>query len=429
MNDAEYAAEEAACQVQVQRYFRWNFAVNTIEGAFYWLGMSFAASSTIIPLYVSHLTNSRLLIGLVAAIAGSGWSLPQLLTASYVERLPLKKRMVIDVGFFSERLPFLVMAASAFLLAARSASLALLMLFVTMAWSTLGAGLIALAWQDMVAKIIPPNYRGRLLGLANSLGNAAGVLGAALAALILARLPFPNNFALCMLLTFAGVMASWGVLSLVHEPPLHTRKPPISQREYLRQLPNVLHKDRSLAYYLASRVLAVCGKMGIGFLTVYAVQRWKLSDSQAGLYTTVLLVGQTVSNLAVGILADRYGHKRVLEADMLLSLLCMLVAAVASSPAWMYLVFAGIGVLTAGDILSGIVLPMEFAGPDERPTYMGLANTIPGLVAIVAPLIGGWIASWSSYTTLFVVAAIMSAASWATLHWSVRDPRKGTAQS
>jgi len=425
-SNTEPTTEEAAFQAEIQRNFRWNFGVNVADGAFFWLGLSFAAPSTIMPLYVSHLTDSRLLIGLISAITGAGWYLPQLLTAKYVARMPVKKKMVINVGLFSERLPFIVMAASVFLFAARSPSLALGWFFLTLTWHTIGAGIVAISWQDMLAKVIPVNYRGRLLGVANALGAAAGVAGAAAAAAILGRYPFPTNFAICVSLLALFVMASWFVLSLTREPARRSNEPAISLSEYLSRLPGVLRRDRNFATYLLSRVMAVFGRMATGFVTVYAVQRWHLTDSQAGLYTTMLLAGETAAYLGAGALSDRRGHKLVQEISLLLCALSMAIAALAPSPAWVYVVFVAIGALIAAEVVSSIGISMEFGTPEERPTYMGLANTIPGLFSAVAPLLGGWIAAQTGYGGLFVIAMVFSMVAWATLRWLVKEPR-GTA--
>jgi MFS family permease len=415
--------QEPEYEAAIQRNFRWNFAVNLADGALFWLGLSFAAPSTIMPLYVSHLTDSRLLIGLVSAITGAGWYLPQLLMANYVERMPVKKKLVIGFGLFSERLPFFVMAASAFLFATRQPNLALGLFFLTLTWHTVGAGVVAISWQDMLAKVIPVNYRGRLLGWANALGAAAGIAGAATAAAILARYPFPANFGLCMSLLAIFVLGSWFAVSLTREPPLQSNKPAISLREYFLRLPAVLRSDRNFAAYLLSRVAAVFGRMALGFVTVYAVQRWHLSDSQAGFYTTLLLVGEAVAYIGVGAVADRRGHKLVQEASLVLCALSMAIAVLAPSPIWMYAVFAAIGALTAAEVVSSIGIAMEFGTPEERPTYLGLANTIPGLFSAVAPLLGGWIASRATYAALFVTALLFSAVAWATLRWLVQEPR------
>ena len=55
------------------------------------------------------------------------------------------------------------------------------------------------------------------------------------------------------------------------------------------------------------------GNMGLGFLTVAALGRWDVPDRVVGLYTTLLLVGQTAGNLNAGIMADRFGYKFSLE--------------------------------------------------------------------------------------------------------------------
>ena len=82
--DAEISAE-------VEQNYRWNFTVNLLDGASFWFGVSFISSTTIVPLFISKLTDSTLAIGLVAVIAQGSWFLPQLFTANLVERLARKK--------------------------------------------------------------------------------------------------------------------------------------------------------------------------------------------------------------------------------------------------------------------------------------------------------------------------------------------------
>jgi hypothetical protein len=50
-------------QQQIERNYRWNFLVNTLDGANFWFGMSFFSSTIILPLFVSHFTNNPLIIG------------------------------------------------------------------------------------------------------------------------------------------------------------------------------------------------------------------------------------------------------------------------------------------------------------------------------------------------------------------------------
>jgi len=423
VNDVKGAVDESGYETYIRRNLSWNSSVIVADGALFFLGMNFATPSTIMSLYVRHLTDSALLIGLVSTIAGAGWYIPQLFTVSFTERLPRKKPIVVNVGFFSERLPFLVMAASAFLLAGPSPRLALTLFFVTLAWHTVGAGAIAVAWQEMFAKITPVHYRGRLLGMANFIGTATGVLGAAFSASILDRYPFPTNFGICFGLTFVFVMASWLVLSLTREPALSTNRPRTSLVDYWKRLPLLLRGNSNFCAYLVARMMTVLGRMGIGFLAVYAVERWALGDSEAGFYTTALLAGQSLSNLVFGPLADRSGHKVVLETSLAITIIAMAVTLIAPSPILMYPVFAAVGALSSSDIVSGVNIALEFGHSDDRPTYIGLANTIPGLAAAIAPMVGGWIASHAEYPAAFASGALLSAAALAFLHYAVTEPR------
>ena len=408
---------------EVERHYPHNAVVGVLDGTFFWFGASFIATRTILPLYVSHFTDSELAIGLLSMLASGGWLLPQLFTANWVQRLPRKKVGVVHVGLFTERLPVILMAPAC-LLATRSPTLALVLFFVLFAWHVMGAGAVAVSWQDMLAKIIPLDRRGKFFGITNFGGTATGVLGAVVAAWLLDRYAFPYGYVLCFAAAAALIFTSWIFLSLTREPAQVSQEPVISQREYWRRLPAILRTDPNFRRYLLSQVVISVGGMAVGFLTVYAVQRWQLPDGQAGSFTASMLIGQALSNLLFGALADRKGHKLVLELSTLLGALAVGLASLVPTPAWFHVVFALTGAAMAGFMLSGIMIVFEFSNPNVRPTYIGLNNTVSGAVAAVAPMIGGWLAGAVGYRALFAVAFLIGLAGFALLHWTVREPRQ-----
>ncbi|MGQ9568976.1 MAG: MFS transporter, partial [Anaerolineae bacterium] len=147
--------DHEAIAALVERNYRWNFMANFMDLALFWFGNSFISGVTILPLFVERASGSRFLVGMVAALSQAGWYLPQLLTANYVERRPLRKPIAVNVGLFSERVPLWFLALSAFVLVPSRPGPALALFFVAYAWHVLGAGAIAPAWQDMVARVIP----------------------------------------------------------------------------------------------------------------------------------------------------------------------------------------------------------------------------------------------------------------------------------
>ena len=154
-----------------------NFLFNILDGGFFGLAMGFASFVTILPLFVSKLTDSAILIGLVPAIHNMGWQLPQLLIANRVAQKTRYKPMVLFMTI-NERLPFLGLAILAGLIGHFGQKHALIITFIFLIWQGLGSGFTANPWQSMIAKIIPPHLRGTFIGIQASASNLLASISA-----------------------------------------------------------------------------------------------------------------------------------------------------------------------------------------------------------------------------------------------------------
>ncbi len=203
---------------------RQNFALNVTEGAFFGFAVGAASFGTVIPLFVSQLTDSAILIALIPYLHQLGWQLPQLLTVQRVARL---QRFLPEVLWMSlnQRLPFLGLALVALLVPFVPASVALTMTFVLLLWQGLGGGVTATAWQSMIAKIIPSSRIGLFFGTQSAASALAGAFAAPLAGYMLETLNPNYNFAAVFGLAFASIVCSWFILSRTRKtarlnPPL-----------------------------------------------------------------------------------------------------------------------------------------------------------------------------------------------------------------
>ena len=86
-----------------------------------------------------------------------------------------------------------------------------------------------------------------------------------------------------------------------------------------------------------------------------------------------------------------------------------------------FVLIVGIGIESGA--CAGIAIAFEFSPPDVRPTYIGLNNTINGIAAIVAPIVGAVLASVAGYRALFVVAIVVSSIGIVMMRWWVQEPR------
>src|SRR5688572_19152864 len=113
---------------EIQKNLRHNFTVNVLDASFFGGGMGFASTVTVLPLFLSKLTESTTLIALIGSIGLVGWRLPQLLTAKRVARLPLYKPLTVRVSLH-ERLPFFPLALLAMSVTILSPVLAVILTF------------------------------------------------------------------------------------------------------------------------------------------------------------------------------------------------------------------------------------------------------------------------------------------------------------
>ncbi|MFN2232173.1 MAG: MFS transporter [Anaerolineae bacterium] len=406
---------------------RWNFGVNLIDGTFYSLGLNLVSQATIMPLLVSELTASKIAIGLIPATYNLSYLLPQLLTANYSERLRYLKPFVLLLGSVGERLPYLLIGLFVWWLGAPAPAVALLAFYLLWATTAASNGIVTPAWYSMIAKVIPVRLRGLWSGLGHSLGALLGILGAVLAARILQSRPFPANYALCFILAFVSVSISWGGLALTREPASET-KPHTGHAHYLRRLPSLLRRDRNYARFLIGRSVANVGAMAGGFLMVYGKEQIPGTVAHVGTLTAILVGGQAVMNLLWGLVGDRRGHKLVLCGAAFAMALAVGVASAARSLVALGAAFVLLGISISADTVSRMNIILEFCAPEDRPTYIGLTNSLLA-PAMLAPVIGGWLVTWIGYRGMFGVAMAASLLGGALLALWVREPRIVAAAS
>ena len=414
-------------EAEVWRNYNWNFSVNVIDGAFFLLAQSLMSPTTILPFFVSRLTDNPFYFGLLAVIANGGWFFPQLLTAGPIERTDRKKPWLINLGFFLERMPLILLTATTFL-AVRSPSWALALFLLAFAIYNFGAGVIAPAWQDLLAVCFPATRRGRLMGVTMFVGGIAGALGALGSSRILDNIAFPRNFLILFGLATVLMFLGWAVLALTREPVRQVPRNAENRLRFWTRLGRILRRDRNFRRFLIARGLLAVGGMGVAFVTVAAVSKWDVSGGTVGTYTVAFLVGQSASNLIFGLLADRKGHKVSLLLGGLAASIGYVIAGTATLPLLYYLVFVLLGVYFSATFVSGLMIVLEFVGPEQRPTYVGITNSIIGAINVVIPMVGGWLATFS-YTYLFALSAAAGLLGVLLMWLWVADPRHAAADN
>jgi MFS family permease len=407
----------------IRKHLRYNISVNLLDGGFFGAAIGFASFGTILPLFVASMTNSATLIGLVPAIHSAGWLFPQLFTANYTSRLRRYKRTVL-LATIHERVPFLGFALVALLLPRIGSQAGLIITFFFLTWQGLGGGFTANPWTSMISKIIPSEARGTFFGTQAAVANLFISFSAIGAGYLLNLFDSPTDFMICFLAAILFFTISWFALALTREPADHEKVIDEHPAPFWHGAGRILKRDRNFNWFLSARMLSQFATMGFSFYIVYALRRFQMDTITAGYLTATLTIAQMIANASMGWLGDRVGHRLMLIIGAGAATFSSLIAWFAPSLAWFFPVFVLTGFANVSIWTNGMTMTVDFSGENERPFYIGLAQTLTAPVTILAPLIGGWIADTQGFVRTFAWSAMLSVAMLLILIFLVKEPRK-----
>src|SRR5919106_6750536 len=242
----------------IRKHLRYNVTVGLMDGGFFGVAIGFASFSTLLTLFVASMTDSATLIGLVPAIHAAGWLLPQLFTANYIARLRRYKRTVL-LTTIHERVPFLGLALTAFLLPFIGLQAGLVMTFMFLIWQGLGGGFTANSWTSMISKIIPPESRGTFFGTQAALANLVISAAAIGAGYLLGTYESPFDFVVCFLMACLFFTISWIFLALTREPADYEKVIEENPPPFWHGATRILKRDRNFSWFLGARILSQFG--------------------------------------------------------------------------------------------------------------------------------------------------------------------------
>jgi MFS family permease len=400
--------------------------------AFFSLGLAISSAYTIMPLFVHHLTANNEAVALIPAMRALGTYVPPLLVAGLVERRRHVLPFLLKVTIL-ERVPYLALAGASIWLAVSHPQLVVVICLLMLLIASLGGGLTYPGWLDLIARAIPSDWLGRFFGFWAGLGGLVGIGGAALAAALLANVPWPGNFALCFLLTFASFVFSFVLLWLGREPARTVRDMPgdeasasagASLRQRAHDIATLVREDGGLRRLIGSNALAGIATMAGALFAVAALKRGGLSDAEVGVESTVLFVASTAGNFLWGAIGDRFGHRTVLICGSACAALAAATAIVAHGFLAYALVFLLLGLNLSAMMLAQFTFITAFGPAERRPTYIALADMAYAPFAVGAPIIGGAIANLWGYLPVFVISALTGAAAAIAYRVLVPDPRR-----
>ena len=419
-----------------------NFAGHFMHGMLGMTGFRLFNAPTFLPAYLHMLSGSDFFVGLGQSLQQLGGVISPVIGATQIEHRKKVLPVAIVMGTLM-RIQILGVAVAGFFLHGYPLLIAILgFLFLLGLFS----GPQSVAFQLLLAKVIPISRRGRLQALRNVAGGAiAAALALFAGRYLIQRNVFGNGygvtFLLAFILTSAGLTALQ-VLMREPEPPTVRAKGRIIDR--IRDFPTLFRQDRGFLFFMIAQTLATAGRVAAPFYILYAGHSMKLNGNNLGWVSLIFLGADTVTNLAWGFAGDRFGFRSTFAMSLVVwiagTLLLMAAPSLVSVhlpgsgggahggvmlgvQAFIFMAFFLLGSSQSGFLMSSQTMVLEFGNRDDIPMRLALTATAQGAMNAIGPLAGGVIAATLGYEVLFGTSVALLLLSLVVLLALVQEPR------
>ncbi len=388
-------------------------------GIFFQGGAAAIDTGTIVAALVNALTGSAFAVGAAAAIARYGWLFPQLFVAYDAQRR-VRRLSYYSVGAFGRVACLAAICVLLFAVPRNLPQVTIAGFFVLWTLYAFIGGIVAVPYNDIVARSIPSVQRSRLLAWRFFGGGLLALAVSAAASGVLGALTFPADYALVLLLGAALLLVSALCFVSAGEPDAPTpRETADGFRDFLRRGLSIFRRDRRFRLFVQARWLDGAATMALPFYVVQATAAGAPVSAVA-----ILLAAQTVgalmSNPLWGWWGDRLGKHQLLEATVVLgavpplltlSLIHSGIAIGEATLPWFAMVFALLGAAGNGGTIAQLGYLMEISPDDQRPAYSGYFNAVVAPAALL-PLAGAAVINLAGMPALFVASAGAAVSQW-----------------
>jgi MFS family permease len=400
-----------------------NFSFGVLNGTFFMAALAFVAGSTVLPVFISKLTASRTLIGIISHVEWFGWMFPQLLAAAFLAH---RKKAL---GFYNSlsiiRLTlFGLVIASIFVFSNNYATI-LAIFGIGFTIFSLSSGLAGVAFMEVVGKAIPTNRRGSFFGWRMFSGGLLAALGGIAVKKIMAAYNFPYDFGYICLIAWMLMFLGLLCFALIKEPenidPLSRAAPKV----HLKMALDIFRHNKNLRKLIFSKVWINTALLAAPFYVIFAIDFLGAAEWIAGIYLTVQMIGYLGSNLLWGWLSNRVSNRLVILLSGFFRMLSPLVAFagcyIGIDPYVFSVVFLFLGMAEAGIDMGYMNYMLEISPDRGRPLYIGLIHTLIAPTVLFAGL-GGWLSEIITLKWLFAtVVATISISLW--ISSKLKEPR------
>ncbi|MBK8837846.1 MAG: MFS transporter [Hyphomonadaceae bacterium] len=423
----------AAYDTFVMDNLKRNYAGHYVHGMLGMTGFRLVNTPTFVPAYLHAISGSDFWVGIGTSLQQLGGIVSPIIGAQQIEHRKKILPVSVTLGLLM-RAQILGLAISGwFLVGWPALACALLFLFLLGFFQ----GPQRVAFQLLLAKVIPIRMRGRLQAWRNLTGGIiAALLSYFAGSWLVANHVWGNGYAttffLAFVLTSLGLSALQILMREPEPPSVRARK---SLRERMKDFPALIREDTGFAWFMVARSLAMGSRIGQPFFFLYAAFVLGISaegdpvtfGSTLAVLSLAYMGADTVTNLVWGYLSDRQGFRSTFVISLAINIVGVGALMMSHSVTTFALAFFMIGAAQSGYLMSTSNIVLEYGHRHDVPMRMALSNTAEGAMGSLAPLLGAGLAMWLGYEASFYATIATLIVALGVLVWKVEEPRRKRA--
>ena len=398
-----------------------NQKFNNLHEFFWGFGSAFHTVYAVVPLFLKELGAPDVIATSSAGLFSIIIAMPMLFTAALTRNVNNMKKMVIRVHCLTLFITFLLGYIFFFFFIGKS-TVAWQIYFSLFVIYALSIGIIVPVWADFLEKTTKRSLRGKFFGAGfafNSIGAFGG--GISLKFLLEADIPFPNNFGYGFIVLFICLSLGTFVFTFYKEET--NKKSNKSFKQFKIETKQIIQNRPNFHRYLFSRIFYCTTLPALGLYAVYCQNKFGFNISEIGSFTILNVISMGTFSYISGYLGDRYGHKISMLLAYSFHLLAVILALYSKNMFWVYCIFISIGAGQGFFFPSSMNLIYDFAGLDDKKTYMALIDSFLAPFSLIFLVGIGFLITKGQLVLSFYIIGFCLLIALLILHFFVTDPK------
>jgi hypothetical protein len=390
------------------------------------VGWTFKTESIIVPAFLDTVAEAGWLRGCLPLVRNLGQSVPPLLTAETLKRIPLKKWALAAFALLIG-VPYLLLAGVWLGMAGEGPAWIAGLFMVLYFGFFVFYGLYQVSFGTVQGKLIRPTRRGQLLWGSTFWGLFPTILFCGWLMPGWLAKPVPG-YGYLFLFVGGSFVLSAGIVLLLAEPAGNTSPKPIQPKGNLREALAVLRGDAHLRRLIVLIILSGISLVIIPHYQNFAKTALGLKSQDLVLFVITHTTSVSIYALFIGPVADRWGNRMTLRLLILGAAIAPAYAvalprlAGGLAPGLFWLVFIPLGLTPiVPTILYNYTL--ELCEPADHPRYLSIVSLAMMPPYLLSPLVGKLV-DWAGFASVAAGTCILMLCCGAMTFWIV-EPRRG----